>query len=181
MMLRLFDERLAQCNEELAMLESAIPTHPELLAMKDVVDQRLDQKVQYEHSLLKFKLQTLQRESVANKAQAHAQYLQTVREIRDSHLEELNKDVYQLQRERRNVEADVPDYIFSFNPRRSQQITHQTAYNMEVSILSGIAKHVGFPAAPDLPQARPKEIEDDLRSMGVSRSDVLINPEKACH
>ena len=172
---RLFEERLTQCNEELALLESPVPTHPELIAMKDVIDQRRDQKIQHERNLLKYKLQALQRESIANKAQAHSQYMQTVREIRDSHLEQLNKNFYQLQRERRNAEGDVPDYMFAYTTKRSKQITQQIAYNKEVSILSGIAKHVGFPAAPDVCKAKPNEIEDDLRNMGVSRTDRFFH------
>ena len=164
----LFNERLAQCNEELAMLEAVVPTHPELLAMKDVIDQRRDQKIHYEKTLTKYNLQTLQRESIANKAQAHSQYMQTVRDTRDSYLEQLNEDFYQLQRERRNADGDVPDYHFTFPMKRSEQIKHQTAYNTEVSLLSGIAKHVGFPAAPEISKGKAKEIEDDLRSMGVS-------------
>lgn len=171
---RLFDERLSQCNEELAMLESPTPIHPELLAMKNVIDQRRDQKLKYEQNLMRYKLQTLQRESVANKAQAHSQYMQTAREVRDTHLEKLNKEFYQLQRERRSVDGDVPDYLYEFSTKRSQQITHQTAYNAEVSILSGLAKYVGFPAAPDIGKAKPKEIEDDLRSMGVSQVISLV-------
>lgn len=151
------------------MLESPVPTHPELLAQKDVIDQRRNQKLAYEHNLKKYKLQTLQRESVANKAQALSQYMQTVRDVRDSHLEQLNKKFYQLQRERRSVDSDVPEYTFSFSAKRSQQITQQTAYNAEVSVLAGVSRYVGFPAAPDIIKARPKEIEDDLRSMGVSR------------
>lgn len=150
------------------MLDSPVPTHPELVAMKDVIDQRRDQKVQYEQSLLKYKLQSLQRESVANKAQILSQYMQTTREVRDLYLEKLNEKFYQLQRERRSVEEDVPDYMFTFSAKRSEQITQQTAYNSEVSILSGVAKHVGFPSAPEITTARPKEIEDDLRSMGVT-------------
>ena len=166
--IRLFDERLIQCNEELAMLESSTTIHPELVAMKEVIDQRRDQKLHYEQTLLRYRLQTLQRDSVANKAQAHSQYMQTVRELRDSHLEQLNENFYQLQRERRNVESDVPDYMLTYTTKRSQQIIQQTAYNTEVSLLAGIAKHVGFPAAPEIRKARVKEMEDDLRSMGVS-------------
>jgi hypothetical protein len=165
---RLFDEQLGKCNEELAMLEQPTPIHPELVAMKEVIDQRRDQKVEVEGSWMKYRLQTLQRESVANKAQAHSQFMQTAREVRASNLDLLNKGFYKLQRERRSCEDDVPDYMYNFNTRRSQQITEQTAYNAEVSILSGVAKHVGFPAAPDISKARSQEIEDDLRSMGVS-------------
>ena len=150
------------------MLEQPAPIHPELLAMKEVIDHRRDQKVEYENDLMRLKLMTLQRESVANKAQAHSQYLQTIREVRDSYLESLNQRCYQVQRERRSCEGDVPDCMYTFTTKRSQQITHQTAYNTEVSILAGVAKHVGFPAAPKIGNARSKEIDDDFRSMGVS-------------
>lgn len=165
---KIYEERIAQCNQELAVLEQHVPIHPELLAMKEAIDQRRDQKVEYENNLMKFKLMTLQRESIANKAQAHSQYMQTVREVRDSYLESLNKKYYQVQRERRGCEGDVPDYMYTFTTKRSQQITHQTAYNTEVSILAGVAKYVGFPAAPEISSARSKEIDDDLRSMGIA-------------
>jgi hypothetical protein len=37
-----------------------------------------------------------------------------------------------------------------------------------VSVMSGVAKYVGFPAAPSLSVARPSEIEEDFEKMGVS-------------
>jgi hypothetical protein len=46
----------------------------------------------------------------------------------------------------------------------------QASYNLEVSILSGIAKHVGFPAAPTIEGARASEIDDDFKAMGVRTS-----------
>lgn len=168
MVFRLYEERLAQCNEELAMLEKPTPTHPDLLNMKEAIEQRRDDKVGYEDILMRFKLQTLQRESVANKSQAHSQYMQTARDVRDRHLNELNKEWYQYQRERRGCEGDVPDYAYTFSAKRSQQIIEQTAYNKEVSLLSGVSKYKGFPAAPFIPKARPTEVEDDFRNMGVS-------------
>ena len=167
-MSRIYEERIAQCNQELVVLEQPVPSHPELLAMKEAIDQRRDQKVEYENDLMRLKLMTLQKESVANKAQAHSQYMQTIREVRDSYLESLNQRIYQVQRERRSCEGDAPDYMYTFTTKRSQQITHQTAYNTEVSILAGVAKYVGFPAAPIIGNARSKEIDDDFRSMGVS-------------
>jgi hypothetical protein len=60
-----------------------------------------------------------------------------------------------------------------FPQRRSEQIKKQTEYNLEVSILSGVAKYVGFPAAPAIAAAIPSELEDDLQKMGV-RSTINI-------
>jgi hypothetical protein len=59
-----------------------------------------------------------------------------------------------------------------FPTRRSQQITQQTAYNKEVSVLSGIAKYVGFPAAPDITSVRTGEREEDMEKMGVSSNGL---------
>ncbi len=154
------------------MLNQPISNHPEYLAQKEVIDRYRDDKLDYEETLFKFKLIALQRKSIAEKAQIHSQYMQTVREIRDRNLEQLNKEWYQIQRERRSCEDSESDYIYKFPTRRSQQIRQQTAYNTEVSILSGLAKYVGFPAAPDIMGARPSEIDDDLAeiaaAMGVS-------------
>lgn len=164
---RLFDERLAQTEAELAMLAEPIPAHPEVATQMKVVDRRYDDKVEYKKTWLRFQLNSLQRKSVAEKAQAHSQFMQTARDVRERSLEKLSKESYQLQRERRNTELDPQPYCYNFSTRRSVQITNQTAYNQEVSILSGIAKYVGFPAAPELSALKPREIEEDLIAMGV--------------
>lgn len=150
------------------MLDQPNPTHPDFIQLKRVIDKHRDDKIEYEQHLLKYKLIALQRKSTAEKAQIHAQYMQTVRDIRERMLEQLQKESYQLQRERRKVEKDVLDYSYQFPAKKSQQIANQTAYNTEVSILSGIAKHVGFPSAPEILGARQSEIEEDFLAMGVS-------------
>lgn len=63
---------------------------------------------------------------------------------------------------------DEVDYMIKLPEKRSDQIRQQAAYNLEVSILSGVAKYVGFPAAPEIKPARPSEIDADLRAMKVS-------------
>ena len=152
------------------MLESSTPTHPELLAALEVIDRHRDKKIRYEDTLIKHKLEALQRKSVAEKAQAHSQHMLEVQDIREKHLERLNKRSYQIQRERRSADTSTPDYMYHYNPKRSEQIKRQMAYNKEVSILSGVAKHVGFPAAPDLKPLKQSEVDDDLKAMGVSNS-----------
>ena len=42
------------------------------------------------------------------------------------------------------------------------------AYNEEVSLLSGVAKYVGFPAAPEMSQITPREYDEDLKLMEQS-------------
>lgn len=164
---RLFDERLAAANEELAILQTTEIIHPELLAMRESVDAHCEQKINYQRTFLRLKLETLQKESIATKHQVHSQYIQSVRELRDEFLDRLNKEFYQVQRERRSADGDSSHLSYLFPNSRPEQIMQQTAYNSEVSILSGIAKYIGFPAAPSVNKANQAELEEDFRSMGV--------------
>jgi hypothetical protein len=170
-MFRLYDERLAELNEELAMLKEANPTHPGYLRMVECIDERRDEKIALANLRLKYRLECLQRKSVAERAIAHSQYMQTVRATREEILEKANEEWYQIHRERRSCnQEDELQYLYHFQPQRSHQIARQTAYNSEVSILSGIAKYTGFPAAPEIEGAKPSEVADDLKRMGVSLS-----------
>ena len=150
------------------MLDSPTPTHPELLAALEVIDRHRDEKIRYEDTLIKYKLGALQRKSIAEKAQAHTQYMLRVQDIRETYLTKLNEHFYNIQHERRATETAAQDYMYHFQPKRSDQIRRQAAYNKEVSLLSGIAKYVGFPAAPDIKGLKQSEIDEDLRAMGVS-------------
>lgn len=99
----------------------------------------------------------------------HSQFAQEIREIRETYLDKMNAYSSQLQRERRAWKAKTDHYIYRFNPKRTQQIAYQRAYNKEVSLLSGIARYQGFPAAPPLESARNTDIEEDLKRIKVSR------------
>lgn len=154
------------------LIEPAV-THPELHGMKEVLEQRRAEKIEYENKLLRYKLRSLQQRSIAERAQIRTQYIQTVRDIRSRNLEQVNREWYQIHRERRNREYDVPEYLYLFPTRKTQQIKHQSAYNKEVSLLSGIAKHRGFPAGPETGMASSSEISKDLQDMGVGRTIFL--------
>ncbi|KAI9872610.1 MAG: hypothetical protein M1830_001418, partial [Pleopsidium flavum] len=166
---KLYDERVAQLTSELALLTQSSPNHPDYLAMIQCLDQRRDEKIQHEQILLHYKLKALETKSIAERSQLHSQYFQTVRAVRERKLEEVGEQWYQIQRDRRGWEGsgNVSDFTYKFPTRRSHQITQQTAYNLEVSILSGVAKYVGFPAAPAIDGARSSEVDEDFKSMGI--------------
>ena len=82
----------------------------------------------------------------------------------------MNTYASQLHAERRAWKAKTEHYLYRFNPKRTQHIAHQRAYNQEVSLLSGIARYHGFPAAPPLGKAPLQYIEEDLKRMRLSRA-----------
>lgn len=105
---------------------------------------------------------------MATRSQILVQYHQTVRDIREQKLEQQGKHWYEIQHDRRSYAGSVPDYALKFPTKKSQQISNQVAYSNEVSILAGVAKYVGFPAAPPMGMTTAAELEDDLEKMGVS-------------
>lgn len=150
------------------MLRTDPTTHPELLAMMSSVEARRDERIRVAEKLREYELETLKTYAVARRSQILVQYRQEAREIREAKMEQLGKQWYEIQHDRRNYSTGVPEYTLNYPTRRSQQVQNQVAYSNEVSILSGIAKHVGFPAAPSMTQATPSELEEDFEKMGVS-------------
>lgn len=165
---RIYDERISKLNRELDMLKGPNPTHPELLRQLECVKGYRDAKISYEHTLFQYRLESLLNKSQAERSQAHSTYFQHVRDIREKHSSAISKQFYSIQHDRFKTDDVSPQHYVPFPTRRSQQIAHQTAYNTEVSVLAGVSKYVGFPAAPTLSSARPTELDEDLEKMGVS-------------
>lgn len=138
--------------------------------MEAAIDQHFRERIELARVTFSFKYRALLNKTVGERAIQHCQYFQTVREIRDSTLTAANKEWYEIQRERRLGEEEASAKLSHFVGDRPLQLSRQTAYNTEVSILSGMAKHVGFPAAPDIIGADQQEVDDDLKKMGVRYS-----------
>jgi hypothetical protein len=118
-------------------------------------------------------MQAHERLAVARRAQIWAQFYQAIREKREAVLSELDKDWYETQAARRSAHS-VQDYALLLPSNPAQRTRNAVAYNTEVSILSGIAKHVGFPSVPTMKGASPSEIEDDLEDIRVRRNPSLF-------
>ncbi|RKF74708.1 putative transcriptional regulatory protein dep1 protein [Golovinomyces cichoracearum] len=165
---RLYEERLKSLDQEDAMLREAQPSHPEYLAKLQCIDARRDEKIRKAIRLWEYELQSLKKVAVAQRSQILVQYQQEVREVREKKLEQLGEQWYKIQHDRRSYAGICPEYTLKFPTKRTQQISNQIAYNNEVSVLSGFAKYVGFPAAPIIAPASASELEDDLEKMGAS-------------
>lgn len=150
------------------MLTSDNPTHPEYLAMLQCLEERRAEKIRISNLELQFKLSVLQHRAVAERAQIMSQFYQAVRESREKALEELGQEWYDIQQERRRAANTIPDYGIRFPTMRGQAIRNAVSYNKEVSVLSGFAKHVGFPAAPSINGASDEQLEADLEAIQVS-------------
>lgn len=172
---RIYDERISKLNRELDLLSGPNPTHPEYLRQLECVQRHRDAKIHYEQTLYRYRMQALMNKSLAERSQIHSTFFQRIRDTREKHSSSVSKLFYSIQHDRFKAEEISPHHTIPFPTRRSQQIAHQTAYNQEVSVMAGVAKYVGFPAAPTLAPARPSEIEEDMEKMGVSTLKVPVS------
>lgn len=157
------------------MLTGENPTHPEFLAMMQCIDARRDERLRVIELEYKLKMDVLKRRATAERAQIMSQFYQSIRESREKTLEDLGRQWYEIQHERRRYANSIPDYTLWYPSSRAQNVKNAVAYNKEVSILSGIAKHIGFPAAPDTKGADAAEVDEDFDAMHVSLRSQLLH------
>lgn len=164
-------ERLADVARQLDMLDQKECIHPEYLRQVACVDARLQKQQSEARAYYRYKLRCIRERTLGERSQLHSQYFQAARDLREDALEKLGESAYAIQNQRR-LESIVPEnddaYVFKYNPKKSVQIRQQAKYNQEVSVLSGMAKYVGFPAAPEIHGAEGSAAEDDLKAMKVS-------------
>jgi Fe2+ transport system protein B len=170
---RHLQEQLEQVDRELELLQQASCTHPDYLAQLACVDERRDDKIKYENTLLKYQLGALLNKTVAERGQTFSQYFQEVRRLRDEALESCYRELYSLQKDRRRYGTEESATMLYTN-RRAELLEIQSARNKEASILSGISRHVGFPAAPEMASLQSDEISRDLEAMEVHELSQLL-------
>src|SRR3569833_719663 len=146
----LYEERLAQLNQEEAMLVGENPTHPEYLAMMQCIDARRDDKLRIIELEYQFNMQTLTRWAVARRGQIHGQYFQSVRESREAVLEDLGRQWYHIQQQRRQHANTIPDYALRFPGSRVQRAKKTNTKNKKKTNKTNKAKNKNNPAAPSI-------------------------------
>ncbi|KAK3394614.1 Sds3-like-domain-containing protein [Podospora didyma] len=169
---RLYQERLDQLEQEEASLTAETPSHPEYLAMLQCLEERRQERIRVSTLELQFRMSVLNGRAVAERSQVMSQFYQSIRESREKVLEELGQEWYDIQQERRRFANTIPDYGIRFPTAKTQTVKSAVAYNKEVSILSGFAKHVGFPAAPPINGASDDQLESDLEAISRTREPV---------
>lgn len=165
---RLYKDRLQRLDEEEQSLLADEPTHPEYLNMKQCLDDRLNRKLKEIDKENELRLQANERRAVAIRAQIWSQYYQSVREKRESTLEALNQQWYDVQMARRTAHS-LQDCGILFPKEPAQRVRNSIAYNTEVSTLAGLAKYEGFPAGPEMKGVTESELADDLNAMERNR------------
>ncbi len=172
---RLLSERLTSLKSELDLLAQPECIHPEYLKQVACVDARLQKQTREAHAYYRYKLQSIRDRTIGDRAQLHSQYFQHVRQTREDVLYNLGEQWYAIQKERRQShQQDSEGYLYKYDPERSVQLRRQAKYNLEVSVLSGVAKYVGFPAAPEIEGTLNDDVDGDFKKMKVSSTRITL-------
>ncbi|CCX04428.1 Sds3-like-domain-containing protein [Pyronema domesticum] len=161
----IYNEKLHRIEIELKLLHDG--THPEYIAQRKAIDDRMEEKVRLANAQYHHAMQSLDTSTHVNRAQLHSQYFQQTRMHRENTLYHLSEMWYHIQRERRASDAIVPEYTYRIPERGSTRIKARQKYNWEVAVLGGIQKYIGFPAAPDVDGATEEEKMEDLEALGI--------------
>jgi hypothetical protein len=167
---RLVNESLASAEHELQLLNQPDCVHPEYLRQVSCIDERKAKQEREANAYYRYRIQAVRERTLGERAQLHSQYFQTARELRENMLYALGEDWYGIQKERRQQHQEGEErFLYKLPSKKSEQIRQQAKYNQEVSVLSGIAKYVGFPAAPNISGVEGLGLEDDFKAMRVSK------------
>ncbi|KAF7186955.1 Transcriptional regulatory protein DEP1 [Pseudocercospora fuligena] len=164
------NEKLAAVDAELELLNQPVCKHPDFMRQVACVDARKQKQKREAEAWRRYKKESLRTTTLGERSQLHSQFFQHTRQLREDVMDQLGKDWYDIQNERRQSNQDKDElYVRKFSMKKSEQIKIQAKYNQEVSVLSGVAKYVGFPAAPEITGAEGDSLEDDLKSMKISK------------
>lgn len=167
-MSRLYKDRLEKLESEERALTADVPYHAEYLNMKQCLDELHEEKLQKINKEYEYTLRAHDEVAVSRRAMAWGQFYQGIREKRLEMMSELNREWHDTQNARRHAHS-APDYALLFPSDPTQRVRNAVAYNTEVSVLSGMAIHEGFPSAPSMHGVSTAEVEEDLDAIKVSR------------
>lgn len=162
---KLHDERMTQIEREIALAESC--EHPLLLKKAEQNSSRHCGRLRRAQVLYESRKVDAEVQFQARKFMAHSQFAQDKQKLRAGLLSKTSAEWFQIHREKRVLDMAVPEYGYVVPERKSLQNKHRRDYEAEVSILAGLKRFVGFPAAPPISVASSKDVETDLTEMGI--------------
>lgn len=167
----LYEEKSHQLEKEIELVNSG--EHPNLNEKAEQNVTRHQKRIRLADALLVRKKAEIDIEFKAKRFAAFSQHAQDRQKLRAFLLSRTSAEWFQIHREKRILDMAVPDYGYMVSDRPAEQVKYRLEYEMEVSLLAGLKKYVGFPAAPPVSSATKEDIVADLGAMDISSSRQL--------
>ncbi|KAK9454172.1 Sds3-like-domain-containing protein [Dipodascopsis uninucleata] len=160
---RLHEDKILRLQAEIDMCHDG--THPELAGVYGQISRTRDEKVRLADCQLKYRRRCIENQTKSFREHIHQQFLRNKAEFRSKMIRETTELWYRVNKERRQIDTLVPYYGYQITDKRSVLVRQRQAEYQEIAILSGIARYIGFPAAPEIKSATQDEIAEDLDAL----------------
>lgn len=164
---RLHADKMARHIAEIEMCAEG--THPELESVYNQIQALRDAKIRLAEQRCKYQRRCIDNQTRACRDQLHQQFLKDQADTRSNLLLKTTEEWYRVNRERRIMDAVVPEFGYRVPTNRQLQREQWTAHNYEISTLAGMSQCIGFPAAPEMQAGTEQEVEEDMQLLGLSR------------
>ncbi|BFZ62151.1 hypothetical protein YB2330_003233 [Saitoella coloradoensis] len=168
---QLFKETLSDLDKDIEMVNDG--THPELVLQMELIADNRAKRLKLADATKRFCIQNIRNEHDAMEYHARMQFIQEKAKLRQSMITEISAKWFQVHRERRVLDMPVPEFGYQVPDRRSTQLKQRRAYDLEVMILTGLKKYIGFPAAPDVSGATNEEAMSDVDAIRAAPAPAV--------
>ncbi|ODQ52391.1 hypothetical protein SAICODRAFT_26059 [Saitoella complicata NRRL Y-17804] len=168
---QLFKETLGDLDKDIEMVNDG--THPELVLQMELIADNRTKRLKLAEATKRFCIQNIRNEHDAMEYHTRMQFIQEKAKLRQSMITEISAKWFQVHRERRVLDMPVPEFGYQVPDRRSTQLKQRRAYDLEVMILTGLKKYIGFPAAPDVSGATNEEAMSDLDAIRATPAPAV--------
>ncbi|KAK9387796.1 Sds3-like-domain-containing protein [Lipomyces mesembrius] len=160
---RLHDDKIARLQAEIEMCLDG--THPELATVYDELAETRDSRIKLADAHRKYRRRCIENQTRSYRTHIHQQLYKNNANLRAAMIQETTETWYKVNRERRAMDTVVPFYGYKIPEKRSVIYRQRQAQYNEIALLTGIAKYIGFPAAPEIKSATADEVAEDMEAL----------------
>ncbi|KAK9491588.1 Sds3-like-domain-containing protein [Lipomyces doorenjongii] len=160
---RLHDDKIARLQAEIEMCLDG--THPELATVYDELAEARDRRINLADAHRKYRGRCIENQTRSYRTHIHQQLYKNNANLRAAMMQETTEAWYKVNRERRAMDTVVPFYGYKIPEKRSVIYRQRQAQYNEIALLTGIAKYIGFPAAPEIKSATADEVAEDMEAL----------------
>ncbi|KAK9245215.1 Sds3-like-domain-containing protein [Lipomyces tetrasporus] len=160
---RLHDDKIVRLQAEIEMCLDG--THPELATVYDELAEARDKRISLADAHRKYRRRCIENQTRSYRTHIHQQFYKNGSNLRATMIQETTETWYKVNRERRAMDTMVPFYGYRIPEKRSVIYRQRQAQYNEIALLTGIAKYIGFPAAPEIKSATADEVAEDMEAL----------------
>ncbi|KAI9272458.1 Sds3-like-domain-containing protein [Sporodiniella umbellata] len=160
---RMYQEKLSELNNEAMMIENG--THPELLSLMIEIQQKKEKRVNSAEAWRRYQYADSKRHYEGFEYQANIHFISQRNSLRRDVFHRIHQKKWDVENERKK--ANLPEGPPSFTDG-AIFISYKKESKEETDELSQLKESVGFPMAPVPKGLHPRDIDEDLRLLGIT-------------